>query len=134
MSSGLKGSGDYGLFGLGIYNGQLANSPELNNSPHVVTRFTYPMELKNQIIEFGISGYSGQYLLANSAISSGVIVDPDNSYTDQRVAASFVLYPQPLGFVAEYNIGRGPEYDKSLNAITTQNLNGGFILASYMLK
>ena len=37
VSSGLKGSGDYGVLGLGTYNGQTANRPErdCSNSPIV---------------------------------------------------------------------------------------------------
>lgn len=38
VSSGLKGSGDYGVFGLGLYNGPTANQPDKNNSLHVVSR------------------------------------------------------------------------------------------------
>jgi hypothetical protein len=32
VKDGLKGSGDYGVFGLGIYNGQTANKPEANET------------------------------------------------------------------------------------------------------
>ncbi len=42
VKSGLKGSGDYGCFGYGVYNGQNANKPELNNSLHQVARFSWP--------------------------------------------------------------------------------------------
>ena len=45
VSSGLKGSGDYGVFGFGLYNGQTANKPELNNEPHAFTRIAYPFIL-----------------------------------------------------------------------------------------
>ncbi|MFM7726001.1 MAG: porin, partial [Flavobacteriales bacterium] len=51
VRSGLKGSGDYGVFAFGAYNGQIANNPELNDEPHVVTRLTYPFQIGNQIIE-----------------------------------------------------------------------------------
>lgn len=45
VSSGLKGSGDYGVFALGAYNGQTANKNEANNQPHLVTRFSYPLKV-----------------------------------------------------------------------------------------
>ena len=53
---------------------------------------------------------------------------------DERIGATFVLYPKPFGIFAEYNVGRGPEFDKILDSITTQSLHGGFITASYKLN
>ena len=50
------------------------------------------------------------------------------------MGASFILYPQPFGLQAEYNIGTGPEYDPATNTITDQKLQGGYVLASYMIK
>lgn len=57
INEGYKGSGDYGVFGIGAYNGQLANKPEGNNSSHVVARLTYPFQYKNQIFEPSIQAY-----------------------------------------------------------------------------
>ena len=51
VREGLKGSGDYGVFAFGAFNGQTANRPEMNNNLHVVSRFSYPMEMGTQIIE-----------------------------------------------------------------------------------
>ena len=45
VDSGLKGSGDFGVVALGVYNGQTANKPEKNEGPHVVARVTYPFTL-----------------------------------------------------------------------------------------
>jgi Phosphate-selective porin O and P len=50
VADGLKGSGDYGVFGIGAFNGQTANRNETNNRPHIVARLSYPLEIKNQII------------------------------------------------------------------------------------
>jgi hypothetical protein len=132
VSSGLKGSGDYGVVGLGVYNGQTANSPELNNEPHVIARISCPFEVGNQIIEAGVQGYDGKYVLAKSNLSSGVKYKKDLNYTDQRVAASFVLFPKPFGIQAEYNIGNGPEFNKITDSIEVRSLKGGYITASYM--
>jgi hypothetical protein len=35
--------------------------------------------------------------------------------------------------LAEYNIGKGPEFNKWSDSITTQRLKGGFITASYKM-
>lgn len=132
VRTGLKGSGDYGVFGLGIYNGQTANRPELNANKHIVSRFTYPFEIKKQIIETGIQAYTGKVTLTST--SSGVSYATDKLYDDKRVAGTFVLYPKPFGLLAEYTVGKGPQFDKTIDSITTQNLRGGYVTASYMLN
>jgi hypothetical protein len=129
VSDGLKGSGDYGIFGLGIYNGQTANRPELNSNRHIVTRLSYPFEWKKQIFEPGIQAYKGEFTL--STLTSGVKTNLTKTYLDERVGGTFVLYPKPFGILAEYNVGTGPEFDKLADSITNQRLHGGFITASY---
>lgn len=130
VNDGLKGSGDYGVFGVGAFNGQTANRPEQNNEPHIVARLTYPFQIKNQIVEMGVQGYTGQYVLTDQ-LSAGVKVNTNKSYLDQRVAATFVLYPKPFGIQAEYNWGKGPEFNKATDSIEVRNLHGGYITASY---
>ena len=134
VKEGYKGSGDYGAFGLGVYNGQLANKPELTDNQHIVGRFSYPFKFGNQIFEPGIQGYTGKYSLSPSQITPGVSHREDLIYTDQRAAVSTVLYPRPFGIQAEYNIGRGPEYDKINNEINLSDLHGGYATLSYMIK
>lgn len=131
VSDGLKGSGDYGVFGFGVYNGQTANKPEANNNLHTVVRLTYPFSFGNQIIEAGIQGYTGQYVLGSDQISTGVKLRKDRSYQDARAAASFILYPKPFGIQAEYNIGNGPEFNKLTDSIENKALKGGYITTSY---
>lgn len=127
----LKGSGDYGVLGFGIFNGQTANRPEMNNSLHVVARASYPFSVGNQVIEPGIQAYTGKYVLYDSQISDGVATSADKNYLDQRVAASFILYPQPFGIQAEYNIGTGPEFDKNTQTIVEKDLYGGYATLTY---
>ncbi len=134
VKEGYKGSGDYGAFGLGVYNGQLANQPEMTDDQHYVARFTYPFVIGNQIFEPGIQGYTGKYVLSSNRISEGVGHHADRKYTDQRAAISTVLYPRPFGIQAEYNIGRGPEYNKVTNSIDVSNLHGGYATLSYMIR
>lgn len=130
----LKGSGDYGVFAFGLYNGQTANRAELNNNLHVVARFSYPMALGNQIIEPGIQAYTGKYVLPTDLRSPNVKAANNFEFTDQRIAASFVLYPKPFGIQAEYNWGKGPEYNPAKDSIETKNLHGGYITASIRLE
>lgn len=128
----LKHSGDFGVFAFGIYNGQTGNNADKNKKFHVVTRFTYPMQFGNQIIEPGIQAYTGKFVLPN--VSKNVGVNQNLEYLDQRLALSFILYPRPFGIQAEYNIGKGPEFNKNTNSIEVQNLNGGYATFSYYLK
>lgn len=133
VNDGLKGSGDYGVFGIGAFNGQTANKPEGNDDPHIVARLSYPLEIKGQIIEAGIQGYKGQYVVETR--STGVKgPNKDFSFVDERVAGSFIVYPKPFGIQAEYNVGRGPEFNPVTDSIETRNLKGGYITASYLLK
>lgn len=124
---GYKGSGDYGVFGLGVYNGQTANTADLNNKKHIVARLTYPFEIGSQIFEPGIQAYTGQHTMDSNLISEGVQHREDNTYIDQRVAITAVLYPKPFGIQAEYNFGRGPQFDKVNDIIDIGNLHGGYV-------
>lgn len=131
VNDGLKGSGDYGVVGFGVFNGQTANRPELNNQLHVVGRVSYPFQIGSQIIEPGIQGYTGHYVIPTDHINTGVKTAGDRSYIDKRVAASFVLYPKPFGIQAEYNIGRGPEFDRATDSILAKDLSGGYATINY---
>jgi Phosphate-selective porin O and P len=142
VRDGYKGSGDYGVFALGAYNGQTANKPDLNNEVHVVSRLSYPFQIGNQIIEPGIQGYIGKYVMADDQLTTKTIasvptrvgVNADKSYDDNRLAASLVLYPKPFGFQAEYNIGTGPEFNPETSAIENQKLKGGYVTFNYMMR
>ncbi len=131
VSSGLKGSGDYGVFAVGVFNGQTANRPEVNNSPHTFARLTYPFELKNkQIIEASIQAYQGQVGITKS--SNAVL--GSTQFFERRVAGSIIYYPQPFGLQAEYNVGEGPEYDPLTNTVMSKKLKGGYVQSMYMMK
>lgn len=134
VNDGLKGSGDYGVFAFGVYNGQTANKPELNDEPHIVTRLTYPFVIKNQIIEPSFQFYTGKFVIPTDQLSAGVKGTTDFSYLDQRMAATLVVYPKPFGIQAEYNIGKGPEFNPETDSIETKELEGGYVTASYMIK
>lgn len=155
---GLKGSGDYGVFNVGAYNGQGLNRFDSNRSPHTSVRLAYPFQLDSgQFFEVGLSGYEGKFVVAPGAQKN------TTQFTDRRAAANFVWYPQPFGLEAEWTMGEGPEtvmsYDSlgrgrgvlsttastnattgihsstatlaPLNKITTENLHGGYVLLNY---
>lgn len=132
VDDGLKGSGDYGCFGFGAYNGQTLNKAESNNNLHVVGRFTWPFQVKSQIFEVGVQGYTGFYTLDNLSVGTKTV--SDKTYLDTRYAATFVMYSKPFGILAEYNIGQGPSYDASGDSIKVGDLEGGFITINYLLK
>lgn len=135
IKEGLKGSGDYGIFAFGAYNGQTANKPELNQEPHIVSRVTWPFELPGgQIVEASVQGYTGKWVMPTDQLSKDVKYITDRNYTDQRVAASFILYPKPFGIQAEYNVGKGPQFNPATDSIETKDLKGGYVTLSYMMK
>ncbi|KXX72034.1 hypothetical protein AVL50_04055 [Flammeovirga sp. SJP92] len=136
----LKHSGNYGTFALGAFNGQGINVPDKNDNLHLVGRVSWPFQFNNnQIMELSVHGYAGQYVLPNT--SQGLEAEIENSngeteviyaaghnFKDARVGGTFVWYPQPIGFQAEYNYGIGPEYDPESNRVKEQNLHGGYAM------
>lgn len=130
VKEGFKGSGDYGVFAFGAYNGQTPNKTEGNRNLHVVTRITYPFIIGNQIIEPGLQAYTGKWAFTNE-LSAGVTTPEKLSTTDQRVGASFIVYPKPFGLQTEYNFGKGPRYDKVTNTVEVSKLDGGYVTLNY---
>ncbi len=132
IEKGLKGAGDYGVLGVGVYNGQTLNVSEANDNKHVVLHATYPIELPyGQVVQVGADAYRG---IANvtTAPGSGVTVPAGNvNILDERVGAHFVLFPQPFGFQAEWNWGRGPELNATRTAVEEGYLQGGYVQAMY---
>lgn len=124
-TNNLKGTGDYGMIAVGAYNGQTLNKSEENNDLHRVIRFSYPFKLASgQFIEASLQAYEGQYRIGNGS---------GKDFYDQRSAASLIFYPQPFGFQLEYNIGQGPEYNQTRNAVETDELTGGYAQVNYNL-
>ncbi len=139
LEKGLKGSGNYGLFAFGAYNGQGGSLQETNDNLHLVTRLAVPYQFCNgQIMEVGVQAYQGEYTVGTSAIRplGGALATPTNSLAgikDERVAATFVWYPQPLGFQSEWTVGRGPGLNPTQTSINEQHLYGGYAMVNYKL-
>ncbi|MGE3316511.1 MAG: porin [Planctomycetaceae bacterium] len=142
LDEGLKGSGNYGVFGIGVYNGQGGSFNEQNDELHVVTRLTYPFRLANdQIVELGAQAYTGEYVVLSSAIQPlgigaaarplGTLETGNRGLRDERVAGTFVWYPQPLGFQAEWTVGNGPALNAAQTEVTEQSLSGGYAMVMY---
>jgi hypothetical protein len=132
MRRRLKPSGDYGMIGFGVFNGQTANRPDLNRSLHTVGRITYPFVFSNgQIFEPSIQAYTGSVVLRT--VTPGVLANENNEYLDQRIGFTGVWYAQPFGVTAEYNFGKGPEYVPEENRIAERNLHGGYLQMAYRI-
>lgn len=122
VDSGLKGSGDFGVMAIGAYNGQTANQAEKNDHPHLVARLAWPFQIGGQTVEVGAGGYTGKFKIKKDEDIGG-----DSEFRDTRVHASFALYPQPVGFQAEYNVGVGPELRGG--EVRERPLHGGYAMA-----
>jgi phosphate-selective porin len=154
IDSGLKHTGNYGMFGIGSYMGQGANRTDQNDSWHNVARFTYPWKTESgQIFEAGIQGYRGKYVRSTgdyrltgntnglwSSTTGSVLERPTvdsedrNGFKDERVAVSFRMYPQPWGLEGEWNWGTSPGLDMAENKVKNKSLHGGYIQGSYFAK
>jgi hypothetical protein len=130
----LKGSGNYGMTGFGVYNGQGGSFREQNDNLHSIARVTLPFWLNDcQIVEVSMQGYTGKY----AVLSSGVA--PANTGTgtgirDERLAWTFVYYPMPIGFQSEWTVGRGPSLNAARTAVDESHLYGGYAMMMYRQK
>jgi hypothetical protein len=130
IDKGLKGSGDYGVLGVGVYNGQSANVSEANDNKHVVLHATYPFELPyGQIVQVGVDAYRGTFNIGPT--STGISAKNRGNINDERIGTHFVLYPQPFGFQAEWNWGRGPELNAARTRVEEGSVQGGYVQAMY---
>ncbi len=145
IDEGLKGSGNYGVFALGAYNGQGGSFLETNDNMHVISRLTYPMHFQSgQRAEAAVQGYIGEYTVLSSGIRplgvgngsfrpAGTLETGNpQGWNDRRIATTWVWYPQPFGFQTEWTVGRGPSLNAAQTAIEDRALYGGY--AMFLLK
>ena len=129
LDKGLKGSGDYGIVGVGVYNGQSLNVSETNDNKHVVLHATYPFELPyGQIVQVGVDAFRG---IVTVPVANGVAIPDGGNIRDERIGTHFILYPQPFGIQAEWNWGRGPELNAARTRVEEGSLQGGYVQAMY---
>jgi hypothetical protein len=135
-----NGPGDYGVFGLMVYNGQGRNQVERNRNKHFGAKLAYPFELPNgRLLETGLFAFTGIFNVQNvgaptSTTSSSrcqkTLENGGCEVQDQRVTAYVWTPPQPWGFMGEYTVGRGPERDGQ-GFVSEQELHGGYAQANY---
>jgi hypothetical protein len=142
----LKGSGNYGMFALGAYNGQGGSFREQNDNLHVISRFALPFYMGDeQIVEVGVQGYIGKYTVLSSLIDppgpvglsrpTGTLeTDGRDGIHDKRLAWTFVYYPQPFGFQSEWTIGRGPSLNDAQTEVIDRSLYGGYAMIMYRME
>ena len=143
VDSGLKGSGDYGMLGIGVYNGQGINVRDRNKDKHIVFHAMYPYEFPNgQIVQVGMDAYTGQYNVTtspvvpdNALLTGGAPFSPrvtnNGNYLDERIAFHVALFPQPFGIQAEYTFGRGPQLNAARTEVVEGTLRGGYVQVFY---
>lgn len=133
-ADGQKLFGNYGAFGAAVYNGQGTNRTEANNGVMTVVMGTWPFVLDGL-------GLDGQVLEVGGAIMRNRVRPEIRtgglsqlSYADNRVGIHAMLYPQPIGFQAEWNWGTGPEWDSATQSIREKPLTGGYVQAMGRVK
>lgn len=159
---GLKTSGDYGVLGAGVYNGQGVNKVELNDDLYGVVHSTYPVELgflgsmfRDQVLEVGADYLSGRYTpttatytpfnprldargrpVTGAAATAAPTVRGDGNglISEDRTAVHAILFPQPFGLQAEWNWGKGGALASAQeNVIRRTTLHGGYVQAMYKI-
>ena len=130
---GQKLFGNYGAFGIGAFNGQGTNRTEQNRGLMKVAFATWPFDLDGlgsafagQVFEVGGSAMMNDF---QPELRSGAVSPV--AYDDDRVGIHAMLYPQPFGIQAEWNWGKGPEYDRAAQSILNRKLNGGYVQMMY---
>jgi hypothetical protein len=128
-ADGQKLFGNYGAFGVAVYNGQGTNRTETNNDLMTVVMATWPfaldgLGLDGQVLELG--GAVMRNRVQPEVRSGGV---SPASYADNRIGLHAIFYPRPFGLQAEWNWGRGPEFDPVTQSIQERPLSGGYVQA-----
>jgi hypothetical protein len=101
---------------------------------------SYPFQIGKQYLEVGGGGYYGKFVIKKDEGIQGA-----TDFHDARGHLAFVLYPQPFGIQAEYNMGIGPELSDIVTApsgsattysgeVREKFLYGGYVLLSYKIE
>ncbi len=145
----MYGAGDYGVFGIWVYNGQGANVLDANADKHVGIRLAYPFELSGgRLMEVGMNANKGMINVTmggaptaagttlvsfNGPSNPAAVRSLNRNYKDERL--NFYVYypPQPWGFIAEWVVGTGPERDE-FGVVREKKLYGGYGQLHYQWK
>lgn len=133
---GQKLFGNYGAFALGVFNGQGTNRAEKNDGLMKVAMATVPLRLDGlggafggKVLELGVSGMVNTF---QPELRTGGV--SPRAYRDDRVNVHAILYPAPFGLQAEWSWGKGPEWNRLAQSLTSAPLNGGYVQAMYRIK
>ncbi len=136
-----NGPGDYGVFGIMVYNGQSRNRLELNKDKHIGAKVAYPFLFRNgRLLETGVLAYHGVFGVQGASqpnvASAARCISPLSSeggcdIKDQRVTAYVWTPPQPWGVLAEFTVGRGPKRNGQTNFIEESSVVGGYVQGYY---
>ena len=153
VKDGFKGSGDYGVFTAGFYSGAGLNRADNNGEVHSLVRYSKPwVAASGQMYEAGLAAYAGRFKIATdlttgTGLPGGVsktVLDSNinavdrrdlsDGFVDRRAAATFIMYPQPWGIEAEWTTGQGPQLNDARTSVTSESLQGGYIMVNYRHK
>jgi hypothetical protein len=124
---GQKLFGNYGAFGVGVFNGQGLNRTETDNEVMLVGLATWPFELDGLGLDgqvFEIGGSIMRNTVRPEIRTGGV---SPAGFKDNRTLIHAILYPNPIGVQGEWNWGTGPEFDPATGRIEERPLEGGYI-------
>ncbi len=138
------GPGDYGVFWVGVYNGQGANAGEQNADKHVGARLSWPLELPGgRLMEVGMNAQYGMFNVnmgTAGAVGSTTLFSVNQSgntqarnFRDERLNWYAYYPPQPWGFIAEFAVGRTPNRNER-GVVETSHLIGGYGQVHYQWK
>lgn len=129
-ADGQKLFGNYGAFGVGVFNGQGTNRTERTGGLLTVAMMSIPVRLdglggifEGQVAEFGASGMRNQF---KPEVRSGGV--SALAYRDDHVAVHGMIYPKPFGIQAEWTWGTSPQWDPAINDIVSRRATGGYVM------
>lgn len=129
-ADGQKLFGNYGAFGVGVFNGQSTNRTERTGGLMTVAMMSIPVRLDGlggifagQVAEFGASGFRNQF---KPEVRSGGV--SALAYRDDHVAVHGMIYPKPFGIQAEWTWGTAPQWDPAINDIVSRRATGGYVM------
>lgn len=129
-ADGQKLFGNYGAFGVGVFNGQSTNRTERTGGLMTVAMMSIPVRLdglggifEGQVAEFGASGIRNQF---KPEVRSGGV--SALAIRDDHVAVHGMIYPKPFGIQAEWTWGTSPQWDPAINDIVSRRATGGYVM------
>ncbi|MEI8212556.1 MAG: porin [Planctomycetota bacterium] len=141
-----KGSGNFGILGLGVFNGQGGSLLDANNVPHVVARLTMPFEVGDKhVCEVSVHGFCGNLVVQGTeirALGQGPAIIPigtsgnggSGGIWEKHLGTTFVWYPTNLGLQSEWNVGETPALNNAQTEVISRPFYGGYVMALYAIE